>query len=297
MSEMRDWLPIVSMLIGAAGIQAAEPFHEVQCDGDYQHHLQGVCTSEDSVFWCFTSEFVKTDPEGKVLKKIPVPGHHGDLCYHDGKVFVAVNLGKFNRAPGEANSWVYVYNAEDLSLLTRHPVQEAVHGAGGIAFHDGRFIVVGGLPKEVEENYVFEYDTNFKFVKKHVLKSGYTLLGIQTAAFADGHWWFGCYGKTLLKADESLSNVERFPFDLEGSVGIVPLSKGRFLVARGGGTPEKRYTGRLVLTESDPEQGLVIPGKMSSTDWPRWRGPHADGIADGRRRRMNLGTKESEVDS
>lgn len=252
---MQSWVLIVSTAMFSASIHAAEPFHEVQCEGNYQHHLQGVCTGDDSIFWCFTSEFVKTDAEGKVLKKIAVPGHHGDLCYHDGKVFVAMNLGKFNRAPGEANSWVYVYDT-DLSLLTRHPVQEAVHGAGGIAHHDGRFMVVGGLPEGIEENYVFEYDTNFKFVKKHVLKSGYTKLGIQTAAFADGHWWFGCYGKALLKADKSLSNVERFEF--ECSVGIVPLSQGRFLVARGGGTPDKRYTGKLVVAEADAKHGLVV---------------------------------------
>ena len=265
MSEMRVLFLIISATVMMlASIHAAEPFHEVQCEGDYQHHLQGVCTSEDSIFWCFTSEFVKTDAEGKVLKKIAVPGHHGDLCFHDSKVYVAVNLGKFNRAPGEANSWVYVYKADDLSLLARHPVQEANHGAGGIAYHDARFIIVGGLPEGIEENYVFEYDMNFKFVKKHVLKSGYTLLGIQTAAFADGHWWFGCYDKTLLKADESLSNVERFPFDLEGSVGLVPLSQGRFLVARGGGTSDKRYTGRLVVAESDPKHGLVVATSEST---------------------------------
>jgi hypothetical protein len=261
---MRVWFLIASaaVIMSATSTSAAETFHDVQCEGNYQHHLQGVCTSEDAIFWCFTSEFVKTDPEGKALKKIPVPGHHGDLCYHDGKVFVAVNLGKFNRAPGEANCWVYVYNAEDLSLIEKHPVQEAVHGAGGIAYHDGRFVIVGGLPKGVEENYVFEYDSKFKFIKKHVLNSGYTLLGIQTAAYADGHWWFGCYGKSLLKANESLSKVERF--DFECSVGIVPLSTGRFLVARGGGTPDKRYTGKFVVAESDPKQGLIVATSKST---------------------------------
>ena len=38
-------------------------------------------------------------------------------------------------------------------------------------------------PEEID---VCECDRNLKFVKKHVVKSGYTRLGIQTAAFADG---------------------------------------------------------------------------------------------------------------
>jgi hypothetical protein len=167
---------------------------------------------------------VKTNPSGKVEKQIAVLSHHGDLCFHGGKVFAAVNFGKFNRAEEDADSWVYVYDADDLSLTAKHSVPEVFYGAGGIAFHDGKFIVVGGLPPGFEENFAYEYDKQFNFVKKHVLKSGYTLMGIQTAAFADGHWWFGCYGdpRILLKADEALHKVERFEFD--GSLGIVPLT-------------------------------------------------------------------------
>src|SRR5436190_11298687 len=70
-----------------------------------------------------------------------------------------------------------------------------------------------GLPKGVEENYVYEYDREFKFIKTHVLKSGYTLLGIQTATFANGHFWFGCYGGKLLKADPTLKLVGSYDFN------------------------------------------------------------------------------------
>ena len=60
--------------------------------------------------------------------------HHGDLCFHDGKLYVAVNLGKFNDPEGNADSWVYVYDAESLKELARHETQEVLHGAGGIGY-------------------------------------------------------------------------------------------------------------------------------------------------------------------
>jgi hypothetical protein len=240
----------------------------VACEGTYPHHLQGVCTDgKDSILWSFTTKLVKTDRAGKVVKQVDVANHHGDLCFHDGRVYVAVNLGKFNDPKGNADSWVYVYDAGDLSCVAKHKTPEVFHGAGGIAFHDDKFLVVGGLPNEVNENYAYEYDGDFKFIKKHVLASGHTHLGIQTATFADGHWWFGCYGRPksdtapstrpiLLKADASLKKVERFEFDC--SLGVVPVGDGKFLVARGGSTKDKGHAGRMLLAVPDIEHGLKL---------------------------------------
>ena len=117
-----------------------------------------------------------------------------------------------------------------------------------------RVLIIDGA--DVNENFVYEYDTDFKFVKKNALVGGHTHLGIQTATFADGHWYFGCYGRPnsdtapstppiLLKANATLKKVERFEFDC--SLGIVPIGDGKLLVARGGTTKDKGHTGRLVL--------------------------------------------------
>ena len=181
--------------------------------------------------------------------------HHGDLCFHDGKIYVAVNFGSFNDPKGNADNWVYVYNAGDLSLLAKHKTPEVFHGAGGIAHHNGKFIVVGGLPEGVEENYGYEYNKEFKFVKKHVVKSGYTRLGIQTAAFADGRWWFGCYGKNVLVTDEFFKFVGKFDFDC--GIGIVGIRSGEFLIGRGGGNGDQR-TGKALVATADEEMGLLI---------------------------------------
>ncbi len=235
-------------------------FSKVTCDGTYRHHLQGICTNDrDAIYWSFTTALVKTDTTGKILKQIPVGNHHGDLCHHDGKIYVAVNFGRFNDPNGNADSWVYVYDADDLSLSSKHETSEVFHGAGGIGYRDGRFFVVGGLPDSVQENYVYEYDPDFKFVKKHVIKSGHTHLGIQTAAFANNHWWFGCYGnpKIMLKTDVNFDMKGRYEFDC--SLGIVGLPDGQFLAASGRTVRDKGCTGWAAVAVEDRENGFQVP--------------------------------------
>src|SRR5690606_945087 len=107
------------------------------------------------------------DAAGKHLASVEVESHHGDLCAADGKLYVAVNLGKFNHPEGHADSWIYVYDSSTLAFLSRHAVPEVFHGAGGIDIRNGHLYVVGGLPDGVEENYVYEYDGAFRFVKRH----------------------------------------------------------------------------------------------------------------------------------
>lgn len=254
----------LSISLALADDVKRQAFHAVACEGTYPKHLQGFCTNDrDAIFWCFTTTLVKTDTEGRVLKQVPVASHHGDLCLKDGRVYVAVNLGKFNEPAGKEDSWVYVYDAESLAEVARHPVPELVHGAGGMAYHDGKFIIIGGLPPCVNENYVYEYDETFRFQKRHVLASGYTLMGIQTVTHADGAWWFGCYGKpaVLLRSDEKFQFTGKWEFN--ASVGIAPISAGRFLIAQN--TSVKDDDGKAngnqakaVIARVDAKAGLVI---------------------------------------
>lgn len=249
----------VSLLSGAGHCESDPPFGNTTCEGDYAHHLQGICTDEsDSIFWSFTTELVKTDPQGKVLKKIPVVTHHGDLCFHEGKIYVAVNLGKFNDPKGNGDSWVYVYDAESLEELAKHEIQEVFHGAGGMDQKDGHFFVVGGLPDGVEENYVYEYDGDFQLIKKHIIDSKWTQLGIQTAAWHDGAWWFGCYGSPaiLLKTDANFQLAGRYEFNC--SLGITGVEKDLLLVAQGPKTKEGRCLGTLHIASPDEKLGLSI---------------------------------------
>jgi len=238
---------------------ASSAFQATACEGVFPRHLQGICTNDrDAIYWSWTDALVKTDLRGKVSRQIKVANHHGDLCFHDAKVYVAVNLGEFNCPAGKADSWVFVYDADTLAETARHPVPELVHGAGGIASHDGKFIIVGGLPEGADANLVYEYDARFAFQKRHALAGGYTLMGIQTAAFANGAWWFGCYGepRVLLRADPSLRLTGRYEFD--AALGVAPLADGRFLIGRNSKSAGKGYEGRVVLARLDAQRGFVL---------------------------------------
>ncbi len=208
----------------------------VTLSGAYPGHLQGVCTNDrDAIYWSMTTNLVKTDVSGNIVRQVAVPSHHGDLCHVDGKIYVAVNLALFNDPSKRAESWIHVYDGGDLSLLARHAVSEVVYGAGGLAFGDGRFIVVGGLPDGIGENYIYAYDKDFRSGSRIVLKTGQTYKGIQTAAFDGDHWWFGCYGnpaftEVLVRTDRSFGAIQKFAFD--ASTGILPLDRGVFLIAR-----------------------------------------------------------------
>lgn len=246
-----DWIKVGKML--------GEAF-KVKGEGTYPHHLQGVGTDENAIFWSFTTTLVKTDMKGTLLKKVPVANHHGDLCIHDGKLYVAVNLGKFNDPEGNADSWVYVYDAETLTELARHETQEVFHGAGGIGYRDGHFFVVGGLPDAIEENYVYEYDKDLKYLTKHVINSGHTHLGIQTTTFAHDRWWFGCYGdpKIMLVTNADFQMQGRHEIDC--SLGIEGLSGRRLLVGSGRCEKEIGCIGIVQTAYPNDRAGFMFQG-------------------------------------
>jgi hypothetical protein len=203
---------------------------EVVCPGEYGGHLQGLATEPGkAIYWSFTVALVKTDEQGRVLVSVDAPSHQGDLEWRRGRLYVAVNLGQFNEEAGKADSWVYVYDDDTLALIERYRVPEVVHGAGGMAWHDGHFFIVGGLPKTHTENYVYEYNRRFRFVKRHAIPSGYTELGIQTICRGDDGWWFGCYGapRVLLRTGDTFSSVKAY--ELDYSYGIARWTDGSYL--------------------------------------------------------------------
>ncbi|MFC5411081.1 glycerophosphodiester phosphodiesterase family protein [Larkinella bovis] len=222
----------------------------IVCEGAYEGHLQGICTDQkSSIYWSWTKAVVRTDRQGKILASVAAPSHQGDLCYRNGKLYVAVNLGAFNKPAGSAKSWVYEYDGITLQKLNEYPVPELVHGAGGMEYHDGKFMLVGGLVPGMNENYLYEYDEKFRFIRRHTVASGYTLMGIQTIAYANGTWWLGCYGKppVTLRTDDRYQFQGQTVFD--ASLGIAPYSRTHMWIGSNVRLPGQGHVGRVRLVE------------------------------------------------
>jgi hypothetical protein len=127
-----------------------------------------------------------------------------------------------------------------------------------MAWKDGHFFIVGGLPADGTENYVYEYDAKFTFLRRHVLDSGYTLMGIQTVEYANGAWWFGCYGKppVLLRADDNFKMTGKW--ETNAAVGMAALPDGSILLAENKADKDKKNTARVRLARTDAEKGMVL---------------------------------------
>ena len=248
-------------LAGAAALCLAA-FHgiaalpdTIACDGAYAGHLQGVATDGKSIYWSFTKAIVRTDLSGRKLAEIEAPSHQGDLCVKDSVVYVAVNLGRFNQATSGV-SRVMSYDAKTLKPLQTWEL-DMPHGAGGMTWAGDRFYIVGGLPATHERNYVYEYDRDFHLVKRHELATGFTLMGIQTAAFEDGRFLFGIYGCPgcpggVITCPPDLSTFERWTD--HGDVGIVKLDGDYFIgcVAKDKGKTRANHLGKLVRAKNFP---------------------------------------------
>ena len=101
-----------------------------------------------------------------------------------------------------------------------------------MAFHDGRFFIVGGRPEGVPGNTVYEYDREFNLLEKHELDFD-SRFGIQTINRAWGRWYLGCYGLidyASIELDDDFRQLRRVrPWT---AYGALPLNDpGKFLVA------------------------------------------------------------------
>lgn len=194
---------------------------EFRCEGEYPHHLQGFASDGESIYWSFTSVLMKSDMNGKKIKEIPVPTHHGDCCVHEGKLYVATHLAW----PAKVRtSWIYIYDCEDLTLLDRVRIEEVDYdGVDGITYCDGHFYVcIGKDPDNPREfNLIFKMTEDFKLVEK-LQVPGKTTYGVQACGWSNGFFWLGTYSNLgTIQCDKNMKWVANH--SINGNVGIFEI--------------------------------------------------------------------------
>lgn len=200
----------VCVLLMTAAVALAAGQNPIVCDGVYPSHLQGVATDGTNIFWSFTTVLAKSDLAGRCLAKVEratARGHMGDLCCHGGKVFVGVNNGELRRTrPGDE---VWVYDAETLVLEKRIPTPQTIFCNNGIEWYGGYFFVVGSAPADHEFNYVWQYTEDFRFKRCMPIRSGKTVLGVQTICHLKslGKMAFGHYGSEPIAKGKPADHV------------------------------------------------------------------------------------------
>lgn len=258
MKLYKNLIPLFSMFVClffmlVLSVRGAE---SIRCQGDSPYHLQGVSADKDFIYWSFTTILYKTDWTGKVLVKKDVLMHHGDLCVHDGKLYVtaALPLPSKNGKPCY-NPNIYVYDCKDLTLVKKFNLTGITTvGLDGIDFHNGHFYIGDdkGKTTDIKFNTILVFTPDFKLVDKKKVP-GWTWFGVQTITWAHDSFWFGNYGrenKTPTKQmNENFQLTGEYAIDI--SVGAVPLPKSpagepRILQARIVKTPEGKHSAELI---------------------------------------------------
>ena len=206
----------------------------LEVEGRYRLHLQGYDRNgRGEHFWSFTKEVVKTDAQGRVLLRrqlAEAPYHLGDLCCHDGKVYVTC-ARITDYAKGSEGSTVRVYSQEDLTLLQEFPISDTFGCDGITATPDGFAVAVcrGALKGNVSSP-IYEYDRQFRLRRVHELTHRPVYAAIQCLKRRPGGGYIASlYGNLLFQLDESFRVVAEG--DADASVGLVVEEDGGILRA------------------------------------------------------------------
>ncbi len=94
------------------------------------NHIQGIAASEEALYVAQMTMLLKLDWTGKLIKKVPVITHTGDISYHDGEIYAAVALYE---GPNTGKGMIRVFD-RDLNLIRETLIDRMVDG---IAYLDG----------------------------------------------------------------------------------------------------------------------------------------------------------------
>ena len=116
---------------------------DTKVGGTWCGHVQGMCATSNALYFALHNQIVKTDWLGRLVKRIELPPHCGDICVWKGRLYASVWLAPKEK-DGKYRAWIYVFDAGTLELQkTRDIGWEG--GMDGITCLDGVLYVSLGM--------------------------------------------------------------------------------------------------------------------------------------------------------
>ena len=232
---------------------------EIRLEGDYSGHLQDVWyDGAGHIYWAHTRDLVKTDLEGRILKRAEVDGHHAGIEVRNGRVYVAV-CAMQKRTGGKTTPGCRVtigeYDAETLDLIEMH-VTDVHDRSGSLAILDDGTFLVGCLrPQDIRPDQVrlHHIGRDYRLIRSYVLDNVPVRLGIEVIKRQGDGFVLCLYGTdrnkkgldfNSIRLDRDFREVDRGM--LGGSCGLI-LDGSRVWIGKTQRDKEtRRYTSRLV---------------------------------------------------
>ena len=251
---------------------------------------QGVCSDGTYIYTTDGTILRKYDLDENLLASVSSGYHSGDICYHDGYIYVTYHEGDFKQE-GDP-SIIRIYNSTDLTFDSNSTEIYTGTGAGSITYNsdDGHFYIAEGSWYSKAYGFVYEYDEDFLFIDNYTVATGWAIMPFQGISYeADSNMYIftdhqtGCWLTNstfdiLFKVQNPLSTSSQ-GVDWINSTNIYFLSN----------VPNVLYNARideLGVTGSDCQVPIVhdfFSGvtEYTVTGWFKWDG--GGGGSDGRK--------------
>jgi len=210
-------------------------------------HVQGIACSDEHIYLAFTTDLIKLDWTGKVVKRAPARRHTGDIAYRNGRLYACVGKTKDPNKGLGGLAHIQVFDT-DLNLIgeKRTPSAPGIDGIG--IWGDNEVFVGGGsveCGKPHTSNLVVRLNAKLEPTASAWVDYGSrTKHGVQNVTVANGLVWCFFYPADPKKGDKNCAILDRdlrlvgtFSLGSANGVDILPPRFGksvnpRFLVCR-----------------------------------------------------------------
>lgn len=238
---------------------------------DFKGHLQGIAADKTGIYWSFYDVIHKTDYTGKITASIASPVHAGDLCFFEGKIYVAVSYHKKSDIQRDGGKgWVYVYD-QNLKFLEKISMPDTPNPDGITRYGDKFYVGANDFGKKLHPvNNISVYTKDWKYVGRIPVNIGFeTAYGAQTLNAVGDRMLASFYAKgkgTHFLSFPDLKPIEPAPFKASVGFAVIPpeLTKGRelYLVAKSTGKLGKNNFGAYLTVYERKSDGNIVPANF-----------------------------------